>query len=162
MTAVLDLTDVAVVDLLQISPEDLVRDDRRLTLSDNQEDSGNLHCVAELAGRLRGKRQHEVSVQPGGDAGEGVDSVSCSAALLEARDHRLGRAHALCQLALAQARLHPEIVDELAQCKILLDGGTSRRGRLTAACLDILPTRSVSHSSTPSRIATHAIIALLR
>ena len=132
------------------------------TAADLAPASGNLHCVAELAGRLRGKRQHEVSVQPGGDAGEGVDSVSCSAALLKARDHRLGRAHALCQLALAQARLHPEIVDELAQCKILLDGGTSRRGRLAAACLDILPTRSVSHSSTPSRLSANSIIVLLR
>lgn len=87
----------------------------------------------EPARQFRRKRQHEVPIEPGRNAGEGVDPVACSPAFLKARDHRLRRAHALGQLALAQARLHSQIMDELTQRKILLDDSSRRRGRLGAA-----------------------------
>lgn len=44
--------------------------------------SGDLDGVGELGGHVFGERDHQVSVQGGSDAGEGVDPVAGAAAFL--------------------------------------------------------------------------------
>src|SRR5699024_3951573 len=86
--------------------------------------SGDLNSVLEVRGDLLGERNDEVPVERSGDPGEGVDAVTCSPALLEPGDDRLGGAHPLCELALGEAGLRAQVVDELAEGEVLLDPGT--------------------------------------
>jgi len=72
-----------------------------------------LDCVLELGGNLLGERDDEVPVESRGHAGKGVDAVARSPAFLEPRDHRLGGTHPLGELALTEAGLGAQVVDEL-------------------------------------------------
>jgi hypothetical protein len=54
-----------------------------------------LHGILQVGGDLFGERDHQVSVQGGGNTGEGVETVAGAAALLETGDDRLRGAHPL-------------------------------------------------------------------
>ena len=67
------------------------------------------------------ERAHEVAAECGGEAGQGVDAVPGAASFLEAGDDRLGGAHPLGQLPLAETGLGEQVVDELTESAVLFD-----------------------------------------
>lgn len=76
------------------------------------------------------------------EAGEGIDPVLRATAFLQPRDDRLGRAHPFGELALAQAGLGPQVVDELSEVEI--ESTLGRRRWLDASAVPQLrPMRCV-------------------
>ena len=59
-----------------------------------------------------------MSIERPSKPGQSIDTIPRSAALLQPRDHRLRRAHALGQLTLAQASLGSQVIDQLPERKI--------------------------------------------
>ena len=123
--------------------------------------SGDLDGVLELGGDLLGERDDEVAVKGGGHSGEGVDAVARSPAFLETGDHRLGGAHPLGELALAEAGLSAQVVDELPEREVLLDPGAGLDVDGGALLLDLVPAGVVGHGGLLHgyRFA-HAVAAL--
>ena len=107
--------------------------------------SGDLDGVLELGGDLLGERDDEVAVKGGGHSGEGVDAVARSPAFLETGDHRLGGAHPLGELALAEAGFGSQVVDELAEREVLFDTGAGVGIGPGALLLDVVPAGVVGH-----------------
>lgn len=59
-----------------------------------------------------------MSIERPSEPGQSIDPIPRSTALLQPRDHRLRRAHAVGQLTLAQASLGSQVIDQLPERKI--------------------------------------------
>lgn len=81
------------------------------------------NSVGELVGHLGRERQHEMAIERRGQSGEGIDPVLRATALLQSRDHRLGCAHALGQLALTEPCFGSQVIDKLSEVEIELCRG---------------------------------------
>src|SRR5256885_2091941 len=94
---------------------------------------GDLDAVFETGRNLLRERDDKVSVQRRGYSGERVETVLRTAPFFHSRDDGLRCSHPFGQRALAEARRGTQVVDELAECEILIHAGADLRARLTPA-----------------------------
>jgi hypothetical protein len=86
-----------------------------------------------------------MAVEGGGDASECVESRAAPSAFLQSRNDRLSGAHSLRELALTQAGAGPQLVDQLTEREVLLDGRPLVVGRAGPLLLDVVPSGVVGY-----------------
>lgn len=99
-----------------------------------------MDSVFQLRWELLRKRDDEMPIEPPSrHTRQGVDPVRAPPLPRLARSPT-GRAHPCDEFALAEPGLGAQVVDQLAQCEILLDRGARLVGRWPALVLAVIPT----------------------